>query len=370
MLLYHLPKVCALLIFILFLPSCSKKIASTPYVYKVPKTENDGWETAHFNTFGIDSSRIYQLFNQLNEGGHKIHSILLVKDEKLVIEEYFDGYSTHVAHDLRSVTKSIRSLLMGIAIDKGFIESIDDPIYKYLEHPTPNKNPDSRKELITIRHLMTMSTGLDCNDWDSNSLGQEDRIYKKSDWLQYFVDLPMLNDPGTVSNYCTMGTVLSMEVIAQATAMPINEFADKYLFAPMGIENISWEHTSKKKVIPSARRLHMTPRDMAKIGQLIANGGVWKGKQIVSKDWIQVSTSTLTSITGMDYGLLWWKVPLMVNEKRYELIAATGNGGQYIFINQEPEMIAVFTGGAYNSQDDKFPFMIMRDIFIHTFSTK
>ncbi|TNE28013.1 MAG: class C beta-lactamase-related serine hydrolase [Bacteroidetes bacterium] len=354
-----------LFVIALLFSSCSRKVAPMSYQYSVP--ESGDWQTAHFNAYDIDSSRIYQLFNQLNEGDHEIHSILLVVDEKLVIEEYFDEYSRQDRHDLRSVSKSIRSLLMGIAIDRGFIESIDDPIYKYLHHPTPQKNMDSRKEQITIRHLLTMSTGLDCNDWDRHSLGQEDRIYKKDDWLQYFIDLPMVNDPGTVSHYCSMGTVLAMEVIAQAANMPIDEFANQYLFEPLGIENVGWEHTSQKEISSSAYRLSMTPRDMAKIGQLVLNGGAWNGRQIVSEVWIEESTSALTSITGMPYGLLWWRIPLVEGDQKYELIAATGNGGQYIMICPELDMIAVFTGGAYNSEDDKFPFVIMRDIFIHTF---
>jgi len=112
-----------------------------------------------------------------------------------------------------------------------------------------------------------MSTGLDCND--KKSLGQEDRIYKKQDWLQYAIDLPMVNEPGEVSNYCSIGTVMIAEIISQASGMSIDKFAEHYLFNPLGITNVSWGHTSKKDVIPSSKRLYMTSRDMAKIGQLI-----------------------------------------------------------------------------------------------------
>lgn len=357
-----------LLFLILSAASCSK--VNYPYQYENPASLDDGWETIHLDSLDVDTSGIYQLFNQLNEGGHKVHSILLVKDGKLIIEEYYGKYNVYKNHDLRSVTKSVRSILMGIAIDEGFIDSIDDPITKYIQYPVPQKNLDPRKEKITIRHLMTMSSGLDCNDWDPDSRGQEDRIYRQKDWLQYFLNLPMINDPGTISNYCSVGTILAAEVISHASGMAFDDFADQYLFNLLGIENVSWGHTSNREVSASAKRLYMTPRDMAKIGQLILNKGMWNGQQVVSEDWVEESTSRITKITGMDYGYLWWSVPLQVDGDLYMLTAATGNGGQYIFVLPELQMVAAFTGGAYNSQDDKLPFAIMSKVFIKAFKNQ
>jgi CubicO group peptidase (beta-lactamase class C family) len=351
--------------FLLFTGSMS--FAQAAWQYTEPASLNDGWATAHLKTLEVDTSRIYQLFNQLQGSNHKVHSMILVKDGRLIIEEYFDGYDSEKQHDLRSVTKSITSVLMGIAIDKGFVDSLDDPYTKYIRNPAPRNNRDSRKEQITIRHLMTMSTGLDCNDWDSDSRGQEDRVYQQRDWLQYFLDLPMLHDPGTVPNYCTMGQVLATEIISRASGMPIDEFAGQFLFGPLGIEHTGWGHTSRGQVIPSAKRLYMTPRDMAKIGLLIQNNGSWMGMQIVSETWVQESTSAITNIGGMDYGLLWWNVPVTVKNETVVMKAATGNGGQYIFIVPALNLVAVFTGGAYNSQDDKLPFAVMRDIVLYTF---
>lgn len=356
-----------ILFFFVFLFYASNLCAQDTWQYSQPAIQNDGWETVHIKSLDVDTTRIYRLFSQLQGNNHKIHSILLVKDSRLLIEEYFNEHNAVKPHDLRSVTKSITSILMGIAIDKGFIDSLDDPFSKYIQNPAPRENPDSRKEQITIRHLMTMTTGLDCNDWDSNSRGQEDRVYRQRDWLQYFLDLPMLHDPGSVSNYCTMGQVLATEIISRASGIPIDVFADRYLFNLLGVENIEWGHTSRRVDLQSSKRLYMTPRDMAKIGQLILNGGRWYGEQIVSESWVHESTTTKTKIAGMDYGLLWWNIPIMVEEELFVMKAATGNGGQYIFIIPELDMVAVFTGGAYNSEEDKLPFAVMRDIFIHTF---
>lgn len=338
------------------------------YTYSQPQKLTDGWETNNLKSQKIDTARIYQLFTQLRNGENKLHSVLLIKNNQLIIEEYFNDHSANQQHDLRSATKSIRSILLGIAIDKGYIANIDDPISKYLTNKVPTKNLDERKDKITIKHLLTMSTGLDCNDWDKKSKGQEDKVYRKEDWIQYTLDLPMANEPGTVSNYCSMGTVLLAEIIGQASGIPIDKFAEKYLFKPLGISNVSWEHTSKKEIIPSGKRLYMTSRDMAKIGQLVLNKGKWNDKQVVSEKWIEESTTPKIKITGIDYGYLWWNIPF--EEKEIISKVATGNGGQYILVFPKLDMVAVFTGGAYNSQEDKLPFAIIKDIFLPTFMNK
>ncbi|AUP79457.1 serine hydrolase domain-containing protein [Flavivirga eckloniae] len=356
-----------LTIFILFAGACC--FAQNTYVYSQPTRIEDGWKTNNLQSQNIDSKLIIKLFNQLQTRANKIHSVLLVKNNQIIIEEYFGENSIKKQHDLRSTTKSITSILMGIAIDKGFIESVNDPISKYLKNLSPTKNLDERKKKITIKHLLTMSTGLDCNDWDKKSKGQEDKIYNKSNWLQYFLNLPMVNEPGDVSNYCTMGQVLATEIISQTSGMTIDKFAEKYLFNPLGISNMKWGHTSKKEIIPSGKRLYMISRDMAKIGQLILSNGKWNEEQIVSEKWITESTTPKTKITGIDYGYLWWNIPFKVNGKMFISKAATGNGGQYIMVLPELDMVAVFTGGAYNSQEDKLPFAIMTDIFLPTFTS-
>lgn len=215
-----------------------------------------------------------------------------------------------------------------------------------------------------------MSSGLDCNDWDKNSKGQEDKVYRKKDWLQYTLDLPMINEPGTVSNYCSMGVVIIAEIISQSSGMTIDKFAENYLFKPLDIANVSWGHTSNKAIIPSGKRLYMTSRDMAKIGQLILNNGKWNKKQVVSEKWIEESTTTKTKIGGIDYCYLWWNIPFKEKDKMIVSTVATGNGGQYVMVFPELDMVTVFTGGAYNSQEDKLPFAIMTDIFLPTFTNK
>ena len=340
--------------------------AQEQYMYSKPVERDDGWSINDLRS-EADSTRLYAFFNQIIQQKHNLHSVLLIKDNELILEEYFNGFLHSQPHDLRSTTKSIRAILLGIAIDKGFIADINDPITNYIKSHIPKKNLDNRKDSITIKHLLTMSAGWDCNDWDKRSKGQEDRVYKKKDWIQYTLDLPMINDPGEVSTYCSVGAILIAEIISQSSGLSIDQFADKYLFAPLAIDNITWDHTADKEIIASGKRLYMTSRDMAKIGQLILNQGVWEGKQIVSKRWVEESTSTQTTITGVRYGYFWWNIPLLVTDQKVMVKTATGNGGQYIMVVPEMNIVGVFTGGAYNSQEDKLPFAIMKDVLLPSF---
>ncbi len=335
------------------------------YQYTRPEIISDGWETTDLLSEGIDTTIIYGFFDQLLTEKHRLDGIVVVKEHALIQEEYFHGYTRDALHDLRSVTKSIISLLIGIAIEKGFIASVNDPVLKYIRPPRPLKNSDERKAQITIRHLLTMSSGLECNDWDRESRGQEDRVYRKRDWLQYTLDLPLSRDPGDSSLYCTMGTVLAAEAVSQASGLSIDKFANKYLFGPLGITNVAWGHTDKgKEVISSAMRLYMTPRDMAKIGQLVLNKGKWISEQIVSRAWVEESTSTQARLANMDYGYLWWKIPFRQPDGEIIGTVATGNGGQYIMLFPKADVVMVFTGGAYNSEEDKLPFAIVREVFL------
>ena len=160
------------------------------------------------------------------------------------------------------------------------------------------------------------------------------------------------------------------EIISQATGSTIDKFAEKHLFKPLGIENVQWGHTTEGDIIPSGKRLNLTPRDLAKIGQLMLNEGSWNGEQIVSADWIKESTTTKTSITNVEYGYLWWNIPFIINGRKLVSKTATGNGGQYIFVIPEMDIVAVFTGGAYNSQEDKLAFAVMKDILLPAFDDK
>ncbi len=356
-----------LIIAVFMLVASFVSYAQKSYTYQQPQEQSDGWPTKNLISDSVDVSLIEKLINQLATGKHRMDSTILIIGGDLVFEHYFGSFKMDQQHDLRSVTKSIRALLVGIAIDKGYIDSIEDPIFKYLKSHQVKKNKHPAKQQITIKHLLTMSTGLECNDWDKKSKGQEDKVYKKKDWIQYTLDLPVKNEPGAVAYYCSMGAILVAEVIEQASGMGIDAFAKKYLFKPLGISNYSWGHTSKKKsILSSGKRLYMTTRDLAKLGQLVLQGGQWQGTQLISKMWIEQATTAQVKLAQLDYGFFWWNIPFHVGGNQYNIKTATGNGGQYIFVSPELNMVAVFTGSAYNSEEDKLPFAIIKDVFLPT----
>ena len=334
--------------------------------YTVPEELEDGWAVADLDSLGFDLGRINQVITKLSRDPHKIDGVLAIYRGSLVLENYFNGHTSRTPHDLRSVTKSIVALLVGIALEQGHIESIDDPIAKYLDLK-PKKNLDVRKEQITIRHLMTMSPGWDCDDWNPKSAGQEDRVYKKKNWVQYTLDLPMDRDPGSSAAYCSMGVVILKSILESSTNLPIDVFAQEYVFDPLRISNPNWDHTSDKKVISAGKRLYITPRELAKIGQLVIDEGEWKGKQVVPENWIEEATKRHTRITNIAYGYLWWRLPFRQGNDIYEAILATGNGGQYIMVFKELDLMFIFTGSAYNSEADKIPFAFVNDILLPTF---
>jgi len=334
------------------------------YQYKVPLGTNDGWPVAALPPQQIDTGRVFGFMRSFVKEDHQLSSMLFIQNGVLMLEEYFNDTDREDLNDLRSATKSIRSLLVGIALEKGYIQSLDEPILNYLEDLEDTTQLDPAKREITVRDLLLMSPGFDCNDWDQQSAGQEDRIYKKNDWLRYIMQLPMQYTPGDTSLYCSAATILTAEIVSRASGMTVEDFADQYLFAPLEIYRYEWGHTSRRNVPESARRLYMRSRDFAKIGQLVLDSGRWNGQQVVAKDWIEESTRKQTTITGIDYGYLWWRIPFQAEGERVEAIEAMGNGGQYLMLFPDQEVLLVFNGTAFNSEEDKLPFSIVSQVFL------
>ena len=334
------------------------------YLYQVPIGTNDGWPVAVLPPQLIDTGRVFTFMRSFVKEDHQLSSMLYIHNGVLMMEDYFNDVDREYLNDLRSATKSIRSLLVGIALEQGFIQSLDEPILNYLEDLVDPSQPDPLKKEITIRDLLIMSPGLDCNDWDQAHAGQEDRIYKKNDWLRYIMQLPMEYTPGDTSLYCSAATILAAEIVSRASVMTVEDFADQYLFAPLDINRYEWGHTRRRNVPESARRLYMRSRDFAKIGQLVLDSGRWNGQQVVSKDWIAESTQKQTTITGIDYGYLWWRIPFQVEGERVEAIEAMGNGGQYLMLFPKQDVLLVFNGTAFNSEEDELPFSIVGQVFL------
>ncbi|MEO0469142.1 MAG: serine hydrolase [Bacteroidota bacterium] len=309
----------------------------------------------------VDMSPLQEMEGVLaGENNHGIRSILLWKDDCMAYENYWGKYHAHSTHDLRSATKSITSLLVGIAIEQGHLK-LDDPVFPILRSQYPeHKHTSPEKDAITVRHLLTMSSGLACNDRDKKSPGQEDRMYKKRDWLQHFTDLPMDGLAGDSSIYCTGGVVALGRLIEVKSGMKIDAFAEQFLFGPLGITDYTWARFDGKEGFDTGGHIDFRPRDMIKIGRLVLQKGKWEGKQIVSEAWIQESTDLQTRIDGgRPYGYLWWFAGVKSDQNTYKMVFASGNGGQYIFIIPELDCVVVFTAGNYNSPKAGRPFALL-----------
>lgn len=328
------------------------------YRYAVPKQQHDGLPSGQLSESGLDTNLIQQMIERIIKGTYPdVHGILLVKDGKLVLEEYFYEYDSHKLHQLRSASKTFISALVGIANDQGFIQNLNDPVLPFFpEYQLANLS--SEKKAITIKNMLTQQSGLACNDYDPNSLGNETKIYPSEDWVKSVLDLPMTEIPGQKANYCSGNTMVLGRIVEKASRLPLKDFANKYLFAPMGIRNFQWNFVLNQSNQDDFGQLHLAPRDMAKFGLLYLNKGKWNGKQIISPRYITESLSQHSVVSGINYGYLWWLESLVSNEISFKGMAAKGNGGQRIFLWPELNMLAVITSGNYNTQSSSNKMLI------------
>ncbi|QSB28923.1 serine hydrolase [Flavobacterium sp. CLA17] len=320
------------------------------YVYQQPKQDVDGILTGSIDKTGLDKALLTEMMQKIVDGTlPNVHSVLIIKDGKLVFEEYFYEYNKAKLHELRSATKSFVSALTGIAIDKGFIKSKDETVLSFFPEYT-FKNLTEDKRLISIKNLLTNQSGLDCDVSNPKSEGNETTMNNSADWIQFTLDLPMIDVPGGKGMYCSGNPITLGRIIEKATKMPLPDFAKQTLFKDIGIKNFVWNFKPDASSSETFCQVYLSSRDMGKLGLLYMNQGVWNGKQVISKDWVKESLTKQSVVQGVNYGYLWWLKYLDVNGVRYNGKAAQGNGGQKIYIWEEQNMVTIITGGNYNSQ--------------------
>lgn len=320
------------------------------YVYQQPKQDNDGLAAANIDQSGLDKSLLNVMMQKIVDGTYpNVHSVLIIKDGKLVFEEYFYEYNKAKLHEVRSATKSFVSALTGIAIDKGFIKSKDETVLSYFpEYTLQNLTED--KKSITIENLLTNQSGLDCDVSNPNSVGNETTMNYSKDWIQFTLDLPMIAPPGTKGMYCSGNPITLGRIIEKATKMPLPYFAKQTLFKDLGIKNFKWDFKPDQSSAETFCQVYLSSRDLGKLGLLYLNKGLWNGKQVVSSAWVKESLTKHSVVQGVDYGYLWWIKYLNVDGVKYYGKAAQGNGGQKIYIWEDQNMVTIITGGNYNSQ--------------------
>ena len=326
-----------------------------------PQSTTDGWPIATVESAGISSKPLQDLETAVRSGEFKkIGSVLIARHGKLVYEAYFDG-DANALRDTRSATKSIADALIGIAISEKKLSGVDARVLKLLpEHASKLQNPDPRKEKITIEDLLTMSSPLECDDWNDASRGNEERMYVLEDWTQFILDLPIRGrmrvgekiDPppyGRYFSYCTGGVFILSEVLQKTTGLRTDRYAQEKLFEPLGISDAQWVY-SPMNIPQTGGGLRLTSRDLLRIAQLYLNGGSWQGKRIVDEAWVRTSIQPHARIDDdTEYGYLWWLKAFKSGGKGYPAFFMSGNGGNKVAVFPALDLAVVITSTNYST---------------------
>lgn len=331
-----------------------------------PENIGDGWTPSTPAAEGMDSNGVRATLESIRDGDWPgVDSMLVARRGRLVAEGYFNGFGRDTLHDLRSTGKSITSALAGIAIEQGLF-GLDDPISLHIPQFDNYANMSGRKYGIRIYHLLNMNSGLECNDWDPGSRGNEENMYQRQDWVKFILDLPMTNEPGTAPYYCTGGVVVLGHIISLRSGMALDDYARANLFGPLGIQQSGWRRSPDGRATGGGG-LRLTPRDAAKFGEVHRQGGTWNGARVVPAAWVEQSQLRVTSLGRDRYGFLWWKRTFERGTAgSVDSYFTSGNGGNFIFVFPQLELIAVFTGSNYNSDRMDQPFTILSNRLLPT----
>ncbi len=281
----------------------------------------------------------------------KITSITVIKDGQLLLEEYFNGADRETLHDMRSVGKTMASTIMGIAINEGYIKN-DKQTLKEFYDLTAYQNYSKSKEQVTLKSLLTMSSGFEGSDMNANSAGNEENMYPTSDWVKFALDLPMdkTKTIGKNWDYFTAGAVVLGDILNKNVPNGLEKYADKKLLKPLGIKLYKWQYTPTN-VPNTAGGFQMNSLDNARWGQLYLDNGRFNDQQIIPESWVQSSLTKYLAIPNRDneyYGYLLWNKTYSVNNQQIESYYASGNGGNKIMIFKDIGVVIVITATAYN----------------------
>lgn len=333
-----------------------------------PEQTSDGWTTSTLSREGLDPAPIHELVQAVeDEVFTGIDGVLIARNGQLVFERYFNGFDREELHDTRSSFKSINSLLVGIAADQGHIDSLDETMLSFFPDHEPATNRDAWRGAITVRDLLTMRSGMDCDEASGGPGGtsRETDMWRSSDWIQFVIDLPMTHEPGTTWSYCSSNSFMLGAIVANATGSPVPAFAKEQLFGPLQFGNYRWSLTPTGRAVTMGS-FFILPRDFAKIGQLVLDHGHWQGQQVVPASWIDESCAghvpmqwslafgegDLTVVPEpTHYGYQWFRQRFPVGDTSVEGILTAGNGGQHAMAFPELQLVVVFTGSNYNDND-------------------
>ncbi|MEO9600158.1 serine hydrolase [Parasphingorhabdus sp.] len=291
-----------------------------------------------------------------------VTSILIIEDGNIAYEGYFNDADADTLHNTRSATKTITGMAVGAAIDDGVL-NVDMPAAQFFTDITPFQNPDPRKLELTIKDLISMSNILECNDNDNFSRGNESRMHNVEDWPSFFWDLPIRGYPswsekpetakyGRVFSYCSAGVEMAGETVERATGTRFQDYVKMKFFDPLEIERFEWQENGLGQAHKSGG-LGLTTRGLGKFAEMQRNGGVYNGRQILSKTWTQEAIKPRTvafADRGMEYGYLWWRAAYEISEQRHEEYYMSGNGGNRVTVMPAHDLVVVITKTDFNQR--------------------
>lgn len=307
----------------------------------------------------VDCAALDRMAVRLMGPDVNIHAVLVSRGGALQFERYFSGpdevqsrrvrdvvFGPETLHDMKSVSKSIASLAVGVAVDRGLIRSLDQPVFDFFPELSDLRSPE--KDRLRLSHVLTMSLGLRWVEAEPATEGDNDevRMRRAADPCRYVLGLPVTGPPGQAFFYNTGALALLSEIMLRTTGRPLDDFVGEAVFAPLGIAGTEWRRF--KGHVDAGGGLRLRPRDMLKIGQLVLAGGDWNGRRIVSREWIEASTAPrLETGDNQSYGYLWWLGHAPFRGRQIRWIGALGRGGQSIRIVPELDLVVAVTAGYY-----------------------
>lgn len=303
----------------------------------------------------MNQDTIARLIQRINSNPpNDFRGLVVLKDNKLVVEEYFGTYWRETIHDIRSAGKSVTALLLGIAIDKGLVKSTEQSIYDFFPSPKFIKPGKDGHQDIKIKHLLSMSSGLSADADDGNSPGGTGNWLTEDNWVNFAISLPMIFTPGEKYVYNDVCPMLIGAIIEETSGKKLSDFAKENLFTPLGIREFYWYTAPNGKTVPMGN-LYISTLDFARLGQLVINKGQWQGKKIISSTWIDELSKKRFDISKDDpyanaYGYFWYTTTKEANGKKYDCVYASGNGGNLLFVVPSENLVVSLTSGAYGQR--------------------
>ncbi len=336
-------------------------LAPAVFVHAAESPSNDGWQTTPAASAGLSSARLDSLEKDIASGKfQKIGSILIARHGKLVYEHYFEGDAATL-RDTRSATKTITGMLIGIAIDEKKLVGVDAKVVSFFPDKQRLQNPDPRKGQITVEDFLTMSSLLECDDWNNFSHGNEERMYLIEDWIRFTLDLPIkgfapwaqkpADSPYRRSfSYCTAGASTLGGVLGRATQMRVEDFAQRTLFTPLGISHVQWAF-SPLGMAQTGGGLRLRSRDLLRLAQLYLDGGTYDGHRLIAREWIERSTKPHVRIDDdTEYGYFWWLKRFGPAGKKSLAYYMSGNGGNKVAVFPDLDLSVVITSTNYSTK--------------------